>query len=267
MAQRLCQSILVLFLLAPAFGAQGDAYSIAKEQALGDRLAAEYRRSASLPGNAAVNAYLNDLGQRIVAHAGGAPYPYTFELVGESELFLNEPVAFPGGKIFVPTGLILAARSEDEIAGMMAHAIAHVAARQGARQGTNQPPAPLIFMGGWQGYAVKRNQQAAVPLGFLSAYRQNELDADALAVQSMAAAGYNPAALNEYIARLQPGTNGSPAPNRPYPDRDARLASIRAAIAKLPPAAYAAHDGFASLQEQVRRLSATPAKPPPRLAR
>ena len=254
-------------LLAPLAAQNVNPYSIEKEQALGNQLATAYRRGATLPDNAAVNAYLTGLGRRIAAHAGGPAYPYTFVLVEDDRIFLHEPVAFPGGKIFVSTGLILAAASEEELAGMLAHSIAHIAAHHGVKQGARNTPIPLIFMGGWQGYAVPQDQSMAVPLGFVKAYRQNELDADALAVQAMAAAGYNPTSLIDYITRLQPA-DALPTPaTRPTPDRDARLTALRAAIEKLPAATYPAHDNFAAIQEQVKRAEAKPAKAPPRLAR
>jgi len=92
-------------------------YSIEKEQALGAQLAREYRRDVTVIEDAAVKAYLDDLGQRLAAKAGGPAFRYTFELVSDDGIVLNEPVAFPGGTVFVSTGLIRAARSEDELAG------------------------------------------------------------------------------------------------------------------------------------------------------
>ena len=72
----------------------------------------------------------------------------------------------PGGFFFVNSGLILKADNEAELAGVMAREIAHVAARHGTRQATrgniaNYASLPLIFMGGWTGYAI----QQAVSVG------------------------------------------------------------------------------------------------------
>jgi predicted Zn-dependent protease len=115
----------------------------------------------------------------------------------------------------------------------------------------------LIFIGGWQ------NGAAAVPLGFANQHRENELDADAHAVEAMATAGYDPAALESYIARVQPASTP-----RAYPERDERLAAIRAAIEKLPTTAtYSPQDRLAAIQDEVRRMTVTPPKAPPRLAR
>jgi predicted Zn-dependent protease len=67
---------------------------------------------------------------------------------------------------------MLKAESEAELAGVMAHEIAHVAARHGTKQATkgqiiNLATIPLIFMGGWTGYAIRQGASVAIPLGFL----------------------------------------------------------------------------------------------------
>jgi predicted Zn-dependent protease len=263
--------LLVLAFLAPLLGAQTappdrgvNFYSIEKEQALGAQLASEYLRTARVIDDAAVKQYLDGLGQRLAGKAQGPAFRYTFELVDGDRPFLHEPVAFPGGAVFVPAGLILAAVSEDELAGMLAHAIEHIAARHGTKQATkgelvNQASVPLILMGEWQG--------TAVPQGFAKFQRQSELQADALAAHSMAAAGYDPGALVNYIERVQPADALPLKVTSPYPDREGRLAALRTAIEGLPASTYPAHDGFAAIQAAVARHDVKPAQAPPRLAR
>ena len=60
--------------------------------------------------------------------------------------------ALPGGFFYVNTGLIMAAESESEMAGVMGHEIAHIAARHGTKQATkgtlaNLATIPLMFTG------------------------------------------------------------------------------------------------------------------------
>jgi predicted Zn-dependent protease len=183
-----------VFALAAALSAQEASpargvnfYSIEKEQALGEQLAKEYRRDVTVIEDATVNAYVDGLGQWLAAKAGGPAFRYTFELVNDDGIVLNEPVAFPGGKVFVPASLIRAARSEDELAGMLAHAIEHIAARHGTKLATrgelmDQATIPLIFVGGWTGYAMRQGAAIAIPAGFAKLQRQFELQSDALAV-------------------------------------------------------------------------------------
>jgi len=261
-----------LFAQEPSPARGVNFYSIEKEQALGAQISKEYRGGVTVIEDAAVKAYLEDLGQRLAAKAGGPAYRYTFELVSDEGIVLNEPLAFPGGPVFVPTSLIRAARSEDELAGMMAHAIEHIAARHGTKMATreemmNQATIPLIYMGGWAGYAIRQGAAIAVPLGFVKLQRQFELQADARAVQTMAAAGYDPQALVKYMERLLPADVSPAAQFRPLPDREVRLDALRKAREALPAQAYPAHDGFAAIQEAVARLDVKPARVPPRLAR
>src|SRR5215467_1950236 len=111
-------------------------YSIEKEIALGYHLALDFRRSTRALESAAALAYVNGIGQRLVVQIGGPPFTYTFALFADNAAAIHEIVAFPGGFMFVPSSLILAVRDEDELAGMLAHAIAHVASRHGTRQAT-----------------------------------------------------------------------------------------------------------------------------------
>jgi len=157
--------------------------------------------------------------------------------------------AFPGGILFVPASLILAAKDEDELAGMLAHAIAHVASRDGARQATRAQlmdiamPAP--YMGGW-----------TMELGLLRMWRKRELDADRLAASKMAAAGYDPGALARYLDREQASYDEySPKMYSMLPRRAQRIEAIQSVIDTLPARTYPARDAFSAFQEQVRRLT------------
>jgi len=116
--------------------------------------------------------------------------------------------ALPGGFFFVNSGLILKADSESELAGVMAHEIAHVAARHGTRQATrgqliNIATIPLIFMGGWTGYAIRQGAGLAIPMGFLAFTRGMEREADYLGLQYMYKAGYDPTSFVDFFEKVQ----------------------------------------------------------------
>ena len=226
---------------------------VEKEKTLGAQLASEYRRQTGVLNAPSVNAYLNELGQRLTAQAPASGLAYTFELADDDQTFIHEAAAFPGGAIFVPTKLVLAAADGDELAGMLAHAIAHIVTR-----GQTGKPAtmPLIMMGGRSGYAPPR-QGIAVPKGFLAFQRKNELESDELAVRILSRAGYDPQALARYIERVQP--DGAA--------KDERLAALQTAIRQLPPATYSTHSGLDAIHQDVTGLIARPTKAPPRLSR
>ena len=262
---------LALLLACATLSAQSGAnlYSVEKEKALGAQLAAWYRQHSHVPDAPTVNAYLDELGQRLAIQAPATGFTYTFELADDEQTWIHEPAAFPGGPVFVPASLILAAADEDELAAMLAHAIAHIATRPLTRQNTpgqtaNNSAAPLIMMGGWSGNATQDN---AAPIAFREAQRKKELESDQVAVDILSSAGYDPQALARYIERAQPADPPQPNAKAPCPGKEQRLAALQGAIRLLPPATYSPHPGLDPIRQQVTQLTARPPKSPPRLAR
>src|SRR5436189_578161 len=143
-------------------------YSVEKEIALGKGLAMDVERQAKIVDDPIIAEYVNRLGQNLVRNSD-AKVPFTIKVIDTEEV---NAFALPGGFFFVNSGLMLKAESEAELAGVMAHEIAHVAARHGTKQATkgqiiNLATIPLIFMGGWTGYAIRQGAGLAIPLGFL----------------------------------------------------------------------------------------------------
>jgi predicted Zn-dependent protease len=269
--------VVVFFLAASALPQQREPgrgvnlYSIETETALGRQLADAFRRDHKPLESPAAQTYIRDLGQRLASQIGGAPFTYTFTVIADNSVY-SEPVALPGGFVFVPSSSVLAAKDEDELAGILAHAIAHIASRDGTRQASkaelvNIASTPLIYMGGWTGYAIRDGNSYSVPLQFLAMKRKSEVEADRLAAAKMAVADYDPAALARYIDREQ--VRFDEAVRNPkfaaLPPREERVDAIQAVIAGLPQHSYSPHPGFAQIQDEVRRLagaSETTIKPP-----
>src|SRR5579871_6522193 len=153
-------------------------YSLEKEIALGKQLANEVERQAKIINDPVISEYVNRVGQNLVRNSD-AKVPFTIKVIDSEEV---NAFALPGGFFFVNSGLILKADNEAELAGVMAHEIAHVAARHGTKQATrgeiaNLATIPLIFMGGWAGYAIRQGAGLAIPMGFLSFTRGMEREA------------------------------------------------------------------------------------------
>jgi predicted Zn-dependent protease len=179
-------------------------YSFDKEVAIGRQFAQEVDRSAKLIEDPIIVEYVNKVGQNLVLHSD-AKVPFTIKVIDSDEI---NAFALPGGFFYVNKGLILAADNEAELAGPMAHEIAHVAARHGVEQASkgqivNWGSLPLIFLGGWGGFAVQQVASLAIPLGFLKFSRGAEYEADTLGVQYLWASGYDPHALASFFEKLQ----------------------------------------------------------------
>jgi predicted Zn-dependent protease len=266
----------LIFLSALTLSAQdittpkgANLYSVDKEAALGAQMNAEVRRNVTVIDNAIVIDFVNRIGSQLAPHFPSAPFPFTFTVVaGDGNNSTHEPISLPGGYIFVPADLILAARDQAEFAGMLAHSMAHVAARHATRQASRQEignlsTIPLIFMGGWAGYSVNQSNSVAVPVSFLKFQREMEMEADIMTVAITSAAGFDPSALGRYLSRVpatQPGTTGKVF--APLPPPEERVSRMDNAIQSLPQRAYSTLDPleFARIQAEVR--SVLPTLPP-----
>src|SRR5205814_3415380 len=182
--------------------------------------------------------YVNRVGQNLVRNSD-AKVPFTIKVLDAEEI---NAFALPGGFFFVNTGVLLNADTEAELAGVMAHEIAHVAARHGTRQATrgtiiNYASIPLIFMGGWTGYAIRQGAGLAIPLGFLTFSRGFEKEADFLGLQYLYKSGYDPTAFVDFFEKIQslekkkPGTVSKVFATHPMSDD--RIKSAQDEIQKI----------------------------------
>lgn len=179
-------------------------YSLEKEIALGKQLAQEVERQAKVIDDPVIAEYVNRIGQNLVRNSD-AKVPFTIKVLDTEEV---NAFALPGGFFFVNSGLVLKADTEAELAGVMAHEIAHVACRHGTRQATrgqlvNIASIPLIFMGGWTGYAIRQGAGLAIPMGFLTFSRGFEREADYFGLQYLYKAGYDPTSFVDFFEKMQ----------------------------------------------------------------
>ena len=181
-----------------------DFYSLEKEAAIGRQLAAEIDRQAKFITDPVITEYINRVGQNIALRSD-AKIPFTIKVIESADV---NAFALPGGFLYVNSGLVLAADSEAEVAGVMAHEIAHVAARHGAEQQSKGRlfqylSIPLIFVGGPLGAIVSNAANILVPLTFLKFSRGAEEEADRLGLQYMWAAGYDPTSMLSFFEKLK----------------------------------------------------------------
>src|SRR2546430_2655862 len=104
---------------------------------LGRQASAEAEQQFPLLRDAEVGAYVERVGQRLVAaippEFQHPEFQFYFKVINASDI---NAFALPGGPMYVNRGMIQAARTEGEMAGVMAHELSHVALRHGTAQAT-----------------------------------------------------------------------------------------------------------------------------------
>jgi predicted Zn-dependent protease len=223
-----------------------------KEAALGRQMAEDVRRSTTLVEPQAIQDYVTQLGAKLAAQLPNSPFGYTISVVDTDQTnALHQPLVLPGGYIFVPLSLLLAANKEAEFAGMLAQAMGR---RPLQIKNNGAGMIPTVFVGGW-------GDSLLIPAAAVDGWRLMQLQADTSAAVAMSRAGFDPAALVRYIERLQP-------PDRRYsafPPRASRIAALEQTIRDLPPSANMQSGEFQRIQELARPA---PSKPrPPALRR
>jgi predicted Zn-dependent protease len=203
-------------------------YSLDKEIALGANLAKSVDAKTTPLDNAAASAYVDRIVQRLAAQIPDSKFKYKVTVVQEPVGV--EPTALPGGHIYVSAGQFTAAHSESEFVGLLAHAMSHVANRDYTRLATKSNIAEIAtmpFLSGDHADMVK-------PMTDRVPFRNSlEMEADWWAVKMMAAAGYYPGDLAQYIERTGKD-DGTPAGQSFQKDRLTKLRQSAAAVTVVP---------------------------------
>jgi len=100
------------------------------EVKLGDKLFDQVSHSKRLLREPALNTQFAELTTPLVKGIPDSRFPLEFHLIEDPTL---NAFAMPGGHVVVHSGLLLAAKSPEEVAGVLAHEIAHVTKRHGFR--------------------------------------------------------------------------------------------------------------------------------------
>ncbi len=216
-----------------------------------------------------VTAYFDDMGFRLVSHSDRPDKLFTFVVMDEPNV---NAFAAPGGVVALHSGLILAAESESEVAGVVSHEIAHVTqlhlyrAFEKARSMTI--PIALAMLGmilaaGGDGEAISgalMSGQAMSAQMQINFTRHNEIEADRIGIRTLSEAGYDPEGMASFFSKLNRLTrlNGEGPPEflRTHPVTVNRVAEARDRANNLPAADIGDGLNFYLAQARLRALIA-----------
>ena len=233
---------------APRAGAGFNLFSPEQDIELGEASAEEIRRQVVVVRDERTERYVQRLGERVAAAAPGYKFPYKFVVVASPEV---NAFALPGGYVFVNEGAIEAARSEGELAGVLAHEIAHVSLRHGttqasraylAKTGLNILNAITVALQGDVGRLAAVVGGAGANRFFLKSNREAEVQADAEGARLLAAAGYDPRDMADFFERLYERGGREQESAGDHPDPASRVAAIDKVVAGLEPVKARASD-------------------------
>lgn len=174
-----------------------------QEIAIGREMDVQVREEMGVYDDPALQAYVDQVGQRLARASERPALPWHFAVVDEPVV---NAFALPGGYIYLTRGIMTHLNDESELAGVLGHEIGHVTARHAAQAYTRQTGAQLgltlgsIFFPEAQAYT----QAASAGLGllFLKHGRDDERQADRLGVGYAAAAGWDPSGVADMLRTL-----------------------------------------------------------------
>lgn len=232
-------------IVLPDIGDNAGGISPAEEYRTGEAVIRSIRHAGGILDDPLIQEYLNELGYRIVA-SSEAQQPFHFFLINDTSI---NAFALPGGFIGINAGLILATRSESELAGVMAHEIAHVTQRHHARryeQGSNSLPIfaaiiAAIVLGQKDsnvGNAALASALGGTAQSQINFTRANEKEADRIGIELLINAEFNPHGMPDFFETLdkQSRNYGNSIPEflRSHPVTPSRISDSKHRASRYP---------------------------------
>lgn len=188
------------------------ALSAEDELRIGKEMLRQLKQKGAVIDDPIINEYIQHLGSRIAANVASSTTRFTFFVVDARSI---NAFAMPGGFIGIHAGLLLASKSENEVASVIAHEIAHVTQHHIARsvEQANKMNLPMtaaviaaILLGANDPQLA--NAALAATIGGsqqmqLDFTRANEHEADRVGMQLLAASDYDPRGMADFFSRLQ----------------------------------------------------------------
>jgi hypothetical protein len=245
-------------------------YQISDDVKAGQDAARQVEEQLPMLNDSQVQSYVSNIGARLVESIPREfqhrEFRYTFKVVNVSDI---NAFALPGGPMYVNRGMIEAAKTEGEVAGVMAHELSHVALRHGTAQ-AGKATGPQIgsiagqilgsILGGTLGQVVSVGSQVGAGLYFTKFSREYEKQADLLGSHIMASAGYDPRDMANMFKTIEKiSGNGGPQfmSDHPSPSNRQQYITQEAATLRVVNPIRDTR-AFVDVQNRLRRMSPAP---------
>lgn len=207
-----------------------DQVSLEQEIRLGEMALEQMRGGMQfLPQDAPADKVVDRIGVRLTA---ASKYPFRFFVVRDPRV---NAFALPGGKVVVFTGLLEAADSADEVAGVLAHEASHVERRHSLRNmihGLGLRAVMAVALGDFAGgiWGDMAGQLAELSYG-----RDLEREADLDGLDLLRKSGLPAEGMASFFEKMAAREEGNIKLLSSHPASEERLQALRAAIAEQGP--------------------------------
>ena len=173
-------------------------------------MAQQMEKAYKINGEIDVNARVQEILDRLAVVTDRRDVLYFIRVIDEDKV---NAISLPGGYIYVYKGLIDKAKSDDQLAGVIAHEMGHITARHGIKRLQSAYGYTLLQVAS----IVSGNSEVAVGTNviltsiFFAHSRQDELEADRLAVKYLQKAGYETKGMVEVLGILKQEQEKAPS--------------------------------------------------------
>jgi predicted Zn-dependent protease len=248
----------------------GCGVSTQQEVQMGQEEAQQVNAQLPMVQDAAINSYVNSLGNRIAKLTSRSDLQWQFQVVNSDVV---NAFALPGGFVYVNRGVLERASNMSEVAGVMAHEIEHVVRRHSVKQmeqaqGANVGVGILCAL---TGVCQSGVAQAAIQVGgtavFAKFSRTDEVQADEGGFNNVIRAGISPRGMYTFFQKLlaeeqQSGGGNAAAWFSDHPGTQDRIADIQRMLNQVPASQLNAlqtnDSGFATMKARLARLGPAP---------
>ena len=170
--------------------------STEQEIAIGEEAAPQFEAEfGGLVNDPTLQAYLNDVGQRVAAQSERQEIEYRYGLLNSD---VPNAFALPGGRVYITRGLFEQLQNESQLAAVLGHETGHEAALHSVQALQRQLGYEVLVaiaaaaVGAQAGTAVETAGKVVTGMKELSYSRQAEYEADTLGIRYSGKSGYNP---------------------------------------------------------------------------